>query len=1425
MTGRILSYRNRLIISLLILLGFSATLFSFQSKVNGVINKYGRVTGIGVDFVIVNDFAQFSQFAPGDTVLLIQMRGGQATVPENASYGSLQNYVGSPGKYQFLIILSVNAGLKKIVFRNDLLPANPFDITGDVQIIKTPSYNSVVVDSDLSCLQWDSVNKIGGVLSMVVGKTIKLDANIDVTGKGFLGGGTVIGDGICVNSNFALYNKYSFPQTSTNSGFKGESLISVGWVDFSTQYPIFPAYSKGMGANFTGGGGGNGNTSGGGGGANYGSGGKGGRENNSCLPIFAPVDGGVGGRQIKFTPLAGGIFSGAGGGSSSYIAGATPSPGGNGGGIIVILCDTIIGNGKIIRADGAGAPGAGGNSGAGGGGGGGSVALYLGGFSTSNLTISANGGKGGDNIGQLFGEGGGGGGGYVWINNITIPGNVTRTINGGALGTRLGGSTGSPGALGESLTNFVAVLNGFLFNSIRSSVTGDQVDSICSNMMPHKITGTRPVGGSGTYSYLWEKSYDEITWTPLVNDADPTNYTPTVIEINTVFFRRTITDTSVPALVDVSKPVKIIVQPFIKNNIIGTSDTICIAQNPPSFSSLALLLDGNGKYTFKWKVSLDNSVFNLPVNTYNTEGYTPPPALLATSWYKRIVTSGRCMDSSTFVKITVLPNIANNNILSAPQEICYGMLFTDLAATTPSTTPALAGGDNSYRFKWESSVNGSTWVTATGISNLTGYNPNELSPSFPGIEYYRRNVYSGIHDVCINTSASVLLKDFPVLTNNTISANQTIGHDSIPAALIGLIPSNGSGSYLFLWQYKTKILPWTAASGTNNTANYLPAALTDTTWYRRVVNSSACSDTSNVIVVNVHKTIINNTISFISGAVEDTICNGSTPVILNGSVPAGGSAIPGDYTFQWYFSINNTIWSPVASGGTTKDYQPGSLLVTTWFRRNVSSPVVSPKSTSKSNSIKITVLPLITNKDISADQMICKGSPLPAITNASGSPLGGDGIYRYTWRQDSASTGWTNIPGYIKTSAASYSRTSIKDTFRYKRYIYSGIHDVCSDSSNFVTVGINQLPTGSITTVTDTTVCGGLPVPVKIHMTGTSKWRLIYAENGVQTIINKIQSADTTLQINRTPSVALSTYLLKIDSLKDGNNCVALPATLTGSRKIDVNKVPKAEAGIPADSVCGPEYNLAAIPSVGSGTWTWTKINITVTPGSASFTPNINNPNARVLVDSLTTEWKTRYKFIWKEVNWLCTDKDSVQITFDKRTTLITGLKMKELFSLDKWDTLKVAKPLVGTGVWSVITGGSTILNDTIVKDLAVGLNIFEWKVTNGKCESQGLDTINVAEVKIPEGFSPNGDTKNDEFEIKGFDPTYCEATLRILNSAGTEVFYTTNSENKTWSNFKGENSRNETLPEGTYYYLLTIKSKRSSTVNSWSGFIILKRI
>jgi gliding motility-associated-like protein len=1407
---------KKVLLSWLILAGLSVSVYSQDRQIGGVINIYRQVTAIGpaADNVILNNV---DSIAPGDTVLLIQMKGAIIYEMETSSYGSYRESFGVPGSSEFLIVYSVNPGTKSVAFTNDIFKS--YDVTGSVQLVKVASYNSVTVSADLTCLRWDSLRKTGGVLAMIVDRNITMNANIDVTGKGFAGGAVSVGQGICLESNSSLYDKFSYPGSYTNSGYKGESQAIRVYKNDSDIPSNFPGYAKGKGNNFTGGGGGNGRFSGGGGGSSYGVGGKGGREIASCVPF--PGDGGIGGRQVKFTDLDGGIFLGGGGGSSTYENGSIPSSGSPGGGIVIILCDTLKGKGKIIKADGCSPViTSSQNAGAGGGGGGGSIALFQQSFSdqsaTSALNISANGGNGG-NSNESFGEGGGGGGGLIMTNSISIPVNVISTVSGGAGGTRTGGSTiGTAGLSGESRTSFIPVLTGFLFNSIRSSVTSDEVDTVCSNMNPPKIIGTRPVGGTPPYTYLWEKSYDQINWTTLVNDvADPANYTPVTKETSNVYFKRTVTDSSIPSpLADYSKPVLFVVQPEIKNNIVGNSDILCFNGDPPLLHQLLpdLQVPDPGRIFYNWQ---DSSQTNSWGSTIAASGdFDPPAGLTNTTWYRRTVASGRCIDSTAKAKMTVLVPISNNSILNTPPDICYGSPFANLIATN---VPDLSGGDNSFRFNWESNLNGSGWGPAPGNRTGVGYDPVELPEKIPYNDYrFRRVVYSGINDVCKDTSAAVLIRDFPGITNNLISADQVIGHDSIPAPLTGLQPGNGDGTYSFSWQSRTKFMPWSAAAPDNTEKDYSPASLSDTTWYLRIVRSSACSDSSNAVVVNVHKAIINNTLSFVSGTIEDTVCYGSASGLIKGTIPEGGSRIPGtsnpdDYSYKWYNSTDGgSTWNQI-TGITGQDFQPSGLIQTIWFRRIVGSPGASPLANSASNSIKITVLPLISNSIANSDTVCYNTQPdqLQGIILS-----GGDNTYLFAWQDSTSITGWKNIDG--GTSDA-YRPPILILPAKYRRIVYSGSNNCCVDTSNTLHIGIHQLPAGSIIDLPDTVICEGSKVRLKVHLAGQKKWDIIYKENLTSSPVIKIAGSDTTIFASPVTGTALTAVTFSLGSVKDKNGCFA--TSLTGTRKADVYKVPAANAGRDT-TVCGPEYNLNAVPSVGTGTWYFPPSVIQSTPNGSSVT---------VTIDSTFAGKSISHKFYWEEVNWQCRNEDSVIVIFDKRIHSINAGPDTSLFSFDNIIHMTADAILEWeTGNWSVVSGTGDFednaYNLSVVKNLSPGENSFLWTVTNGKCKLEDLINIDVNKEFIPSAFSPNNDGFNNTFIIKGLDLENQISELKIVNSTGSEVFSTSNRDGRTWTDWDGKNLKGYDLPQGTYYYLLKVTSKGNGRTYKRSGFIVLKR-
>jgi hypothetical protein len=597
----------------LVFISLSNSTFSFQNHIGGIINKYASVKSIGADNVIVDDLSQFS---PGDTALIIQMKGILFYGVESGAFGNYHDSIGKPGECEFLIVKSTESLLKRVTFTHAIL--KNYKAEGIVQLIKVPYYKKTTVTSTLSCQPWDSVSKKGGILAFTVGGTLSLEADIDVTGKGFVGGAISQGTGMCTVTD-PLYDKFSYPESFTNSGFKGESNGTRVFLAFDDKRPVYPGYAKGKGSSFTGGGGGNGRYSGGGGGSNYGSGGRGGMELIACFPN----DGGLGGRTVKFTDIDGGIFLGGGGGSSTYESASSATAGANGGGIIIIICDTLKGNGNVIKADGNTTAGnAGGNAGAGGGGGGGSVVVSLKSYSTklteSALSISANGGKGGNTLNN-FGEGGGGGGGLILTNNIVFPTNVIINVNGGSGGTRLPGIIGSGGTFGEKLTSFAPILNGFLFNSIRSSVNGNQIDNIDSGQVPPVMTGTKPVGGIPPYTYKWEKSYNGITWASLVNDPVPENYIPSIGETTAVYFRRIVMDSSIPAITDFSIPVKITIS-ITSGESDNVADKPFIIYPNPARNSFEVIVKDNNSGILELMLYDINGKLVSSVSTQKTSG-------------------------------------------------------------------------------------------------------------------------------------------------------------------------------------------------------------------------------------------------------------------------------------------------------------------------------------------------------------------------------------------------------------------------------------------------------------------------------------------------------------------------------------------------------------------------------------------------------------------------------------------------------------------------------------------------------------------------------------------------------------------------------------------------------------------------------------
>lgn len=86
----------------------------------------------------------------------------------------------------------------------------------------------------------------------------------------------------------------------------------------------------------------------------------------------------------------------------------------------------------------------------------------------------------------------------------------------------------------------------------------------------------------------------------------------------------------------------------------------------------------------------------------------------------------------------------------------------------------------------------------------------------------------------------------------------------------------------------------------------------------------------------------------------------------------------------------------------------------------------------------------------------------------------------------------------------------------------------------------------------------------------------------------------------------------------------------------------------------------------------------------------------------------------------------------------------------------------------------------------------------------------------IPEGFSPNEDTRNDWFNIQGLYNIFTEHELKIYNRFGDVIFEGNNS--KPWFGKinRGLNNHGNIAPVGTYYYILNLNDPNYRPMVGW---------
>ncbi len=543
------------------------------------------------------------------------------------------------------------------------------------------------------------------------------------------------------------------------------------------------------------------------------------------------------------------------------------------------------------------------------------------------------------------------------------------------------------------------------------------VGPFCSTGDPGVVTGNTPTVAFPTWTYQWETSTNGgATWTvngPYSSTLLPYQFDPAATS-QTLLVRRVI---STGGCDNSSNVLTYVIEQPIANNVIDADQTLCGTSTPIGLTG-TLPTGGNGSYGYQWQSATSIGGPYGNISGANSQNYSPG-ALVSTTYFRRLITGGACAAStSNVVTVTIQPVIAGNTI-GAPQSFCGSG-----DPITLTGTGSLSGGNGIYTYQWQESTDGgNTWAAAASTSAT--FNP----PLITQTTTYRRGVYSG---TCFNNSPNVTVTIYPVITNNSISADQASCGAFTPATLVGTTPGGGTGSYTYVWEQNVNGGGWNVIGGAVS-ANYSPGAVTVTTQYRRTVNSLPCSDVSNVVTVTITPPITVNTIG-----TSQTFCVSGDPGTLTGAVPTGGN---GSFTYQWQSSPDGFTWANIG-GATGQSYAPGNITATTYFMRNAFSGSCSLSS----NAVTITIVPAISGNSISAAQSFC-GSGDPALLIGS-TPAGGTGTYNFQWLESTDNFTFTPIGGAVNQN---YDPGNVTVTTYFRRDVTSS---ACSSGSNVITITV-----------------------------------------------------------------------------------------------------------------------------------------------------------------------------------------------------------------------------------------------------------------------------------------------------------------------------------------------------------------------------------
>lgn len=411
------------------------------------------------------------------------------------------------------------------------------------------------------------------------------------------------------------------------------------------------------------------------------------------------------------------------------------------------------------------------------------------------------------------------------------------------------------------------------------SISGSQ--TICYGTTPAPLSNAvSPSGGNGSFTYQWQQSADGSSWSSASGTSTSLSYAPSSLTATTYYRRAAISSCGTTY----TSSVTIAVYGNLASGSIGSSQTICYGTTPASLSNTASPSGGNGSFTYQWQQSPDGSSWSNASGTSTGLAYAPP-ALTATTYYRRTAISSCGTTYTSSVAIGVYSNVANGSI-GSNQTICPS---TAPATLTNVTLPS--GGNGSFTYQWEQSGNGSSWSNALGASTSSTYSPGVLSEN----TYYRRRESTSCGTVYSNT-VLITMKSPPVA--GTLSgASEFCDPNTEPQVYLTL---SGAANGKIIWFKKPPGGSWEAIFPAPATTSMSEAAIHGTQYQVRV-NNGCTEAVTSIVTINVYA-------SSRASAINSSLSKGYNSLSAALNVQSATGSI-----LAWQQRLTDGAWSDVAN--------------------------------------------------------------------------------------------------------------------------------------------------------------------------------------------------------------------------------------------------------------------------------------------------------------------------------------------------------------------------------------------------------------------------------------------------------------------------------------------------------------------------------